>query len=522
MNITKPLSKTLLFNRYLSAILLSWIVFAFTLYNYPTITSDATLYLQTSRVFLAHGLHAAMQYYHWPFLAIVIAITHKLTGLSVLRAGLLLNALALPLTAILLMRLVRKLGGNSKLEWLALIVLLCDQTYTSNFHDIIRGPGYYIFYLSGLLLFLKFSEKLQWRYAVAWFISSVLMTLFRIDGAAFILLMPLCLLLFTQHSFLQKIYGLIKLIALGLLVIIAAALIKPDSFCHLLSKASFAGKLKLLGTLGNYQNIISTISNRILPPAFHYEAFHLIVFGFLGVYVCYVISNIGLPYLISLGACVSKRTPTLKANYRDTLFSYIAINLAMTVLDLFVKTQTTERYFIALSLTLFTLVPFGLQALYAIWKTREPRRFYWQHWLFPLVALLITAQAVNTIHHFGPSKQYRARALHWLQKHSTKQQIIFTNEAGLIDYLQNPVHGSLCQMPTIQDKFYPEYKKLPCFQWDDIQPSAWKGASFLFLKASKHNKAQIEKLNKILGRKPIKVFIEKRRHSKRILIYKLN
>jgi len=59
----------------------------------PLINRDAILYLTTAEAYLQEGLIASLTLFDRPFLSILIALLHKFTGLSLLHAGLVLNAM---------------------------------------------------------------------------------------------------------------------------------------------------------------------------------------------------------------------------------------------------------------------------------------------------------------------------------------------------------------------------------------------------------------------------------------------
>ena len=78
--------------------------------------------------------------------------------------------------------------------WFALGVILLSHQFNSVRQYIVRDHGFWAFYLVSLYFLLKYVEDVSWKNALAWSASLLMATLFRIEGAIFLLTLPCCVL----------------------------------------------------------------------------------------------------------------------------------------------------------------------------------------------------------------------------------------------------------------------------------------------------------------------------------------
>ncbi len=131
---------------------------------------------------------------HWTFYSRLIGALAALTGLDPLAAAHGLDALFDLVTVVALVELTWRLSGERRVALWAAVLILALPYFNDNRAQIIRDHGYWAFSLLALGAWLRVLEDVRWRPLLAWTLWMGLATLFRVEGAAFLLLMPLSLL----------------------------------------------------------------------------------------------------------------------------------------------------------------------------------------------------------------------------------------------------------------------------------------------------------------------------------------
>ncbi|KXU38610.1 hypothetical protein AXE65_00145 [Ventosimonas gracilis] len=165
---------------FFASLVLSFIAIQFEV----TLSRDAAFYLDLTRSFNEKGLHGLFQF-DWPWFLLLLAISHKLTGLALETLAYLWVSLFMATTCALLVdMLVRRIPGSS--GW-ALLVVLAMPAFNQFRGDIIREHGFWCFSMLALWFALRWDERGGWKLAVLMQLSVVLAALFRLEA---MLLMP--------------------------------------------------------------------------------------------------------------------------------------------------------------------------------------------------------------------------------------------------------------------------------------------------------------------------------------------
>jgi len=185
----------------LLSVVMSIIIFS----HRQPVNNDGVLYLHVAEVFIQQGFHAAQQIYNWNFYSILIAYTSALTHLPLLYSALLLNTLLITWLVVMFITLVKELGGEGKLLYFATIIIILFPYLNHDRGHIIRDFGYWAFYLTAIVMLLRFAKLPSWRHALAWVVTMTLATLFRIEGAVIFALAPFALWLQPEWSIWQRL-----------------------------------------------------------------------------------------------------------------------------------------------------------------------------------------------------------------------------------------------------------------------------------------------------------------------------
>ena len=184
---------------YLLAALLSIVCSIWISSREMLINPDAICYLQSAAA-MKDNFHFAMSLCgqaKWPFYSLLIAGFVHLTPFSYETSAYLINGFFSLLTVLVFMRIIAFLTEKTPFEkdktlmtLLGALVVLFAHELNAVKTYIIRDHGFWAFYLLSLLSLLYYFRERQWYYAWAWSLSIVIATLFRIEGAIFLLVIP--------------------------------------------------------------------------------------------------------------------------------------------------------------------------------------------------------------------------------------------------------------------------------------------------------------------------------------------
>lgn len=196
------------------------------------INPDAVLYYEAARLFSLGLWHQGFEVFNWPFYSLCIAFINKLTGLSIENSASLLSIVFFSLTTFSFLKLIELAGGRRREILAGALILLSSKHIvgiTLSMH--IRDQGFWAFFLIGLLFFIRFHKNRNQFEATCWQISILIATLFRLEGVAYLLLLPISLFLFNDHPLKKNFYDLLKsnYLNIGLLIIIFITALSSNS-----------------------------------------------------------------------------------------------------------------------------------------------------------------------------------------------------------------------------------------------------------------------------------------------------
>ena len=502
---------------YFVSIVISFLLTAICIYHYPVFNVDGSLYLRSADVYLHKGLGEAMHLYNWPLYYLTIAWTSNLTGLSILNSAYLLNYLFSALTVITFVALIGELGGSKKILWISALVILVFHQFNKYQPSLIRGHGYWLFFLLSLFFLVRFSKYLNWRNAIAWSFCIILATLFRIEGAVLLFFAPLIVWFFYTLSWRQRFFAYIKL---NILIIIELFLFFGIYLYHHMHGFnsihfnSFGRISELMqNTIGGdmasahfFQQHALTLRNHVLPFEGAGDANLFLFFGMLGIYVFTIVSTFSLTYTIPALYSGFKRLMPASVYSRYVLLAYIIINVVVTCLFYSQSLFLSFRYVFPLALVLLCYVPFGLEGLYYQWKNRT-KNLSIRGLLFPFVCVMMLGLLVGNLFHTGPSHQYIYDAGKWLKANTNTHATVYTNSGRLGYFADRKFVGWNNEEPN-------------CFNVSRLSQRPWIGYNYLALLFDSGQDKVQQQVKTIIGKEPIKSFYYKRR-DKTVLIFKL-
>lgn len=455
------------------------------------INPDAVCYLQSAQS-MSMGVHFAAHLCdqaRWPFYSLLIFGITKLTHLSYISSAYLIDGFFSLISVLTFIAIVDFFKNSSRVRWFAALTILLSHEFNAVREYIVRDHGFWAFYLVSILCLLKFSRTEQWRYALAWSTSLVIAMLFRIEGLAFLLLLPLGSLFSLQIKTFLK---------LNTITLFACAVLAVVLFLHpeILSKLSRINELFYQLQHGvslisqHFQQSANALVQHVLSPFAARDANRILLLMLLSWYCVNVIDNLSLIYAaFVIYAWVKKLLPVKQLENR-VLWGYILISVVITAGFLVQQMFLSKRYLLALSLTLMLWVPFALDKLSAEWQQRK--------WPLIVAIFLILVTSLGGIFDFSYSKKYMSDAGNWLAEHASTKDRIYSNSVQVMYYSQQFGNAIFTRIE--------EQAKINITAKDH-----WKQYDYVALRFNKKDQSSAEnaKIRKILG-EPVQIFQNKR------------
>ena len=207
------------------------------------------------------------------------------------------------------------------------------------------------------------------------------------------------------------------------------------------------------------------------------------------------------------GHCLS----AYRAASKRVLWSYVFVNVVVTLVFLFQHLFLTKRYLVAAALTLLIFAPCGLRAFVKAYTNKTLSGL--TRWIFYLVALLLTINIISIVVHLGPSKRYIYKATQWVKQNTPSNAVIYSNEGVLPFYTNRKTIGWRCPHVPNPKVQLSAAVRARCFDWNKLAAQPWKGTDYLVI--SMKNKRQAHALMKVAQSAPVKIFV----NNKKKMVY---
>jgi hypothetical protein len=484
---------------YISAVVLSILLSLWMGLRTTVINPDAICYLESANTIGLEGLHQAMQLCgqaKWPFYSILIYGFSTFTHLSALIAANVLDGLFSLISVASFIYLVRLLGGSRHTMWLAAATILLAHEFNSVREYIIRDHGFWAFYLVSVAALIHYLRSPRWSYALLWSISIVIAALFRIEGALFLVGLPILAWLQPRRRFMQ----FLQLNALTLMAGVALTVL-------LLSSHQEVGRLTDIGVqlahgyeLLTHQFLVAkaSLAHNVLSQYSAKDAGLILSLLFFVWYLQSVAVNLSLIYTALVIYAWSRRLLRLDQSAKLAIAGYILINLLVTIAFLLENMFLSKRYLMALTLILMLWVPFALEAL--IVKRKQHK------WMVSIVMVTIAVYALGGIVNFGYPKTYMRDAGQWLADNSQDSTKIYSNNVQVMYYSHRFGHSIFQQSRLFSDM-------------NEATNGKWKQYDYLAIRVQK-NELTNNSIIKELTMSPVKIFGNK--HGDQVVIYQVS
>src|SRR5579883_3069988 len=386
------------------------------------------------------GLHDAMHLCgqaRWPFYSTLIYGLAYPTHFLYVTAAYILDGLFSACSVITFILIVKTLGGSQRVLWLATGVILLSHEFNSVRQYIIRDHGFWAFYLLSLFCLLHYFRHPRWLVAWGFSISLAVATLFRIEGAIFLLMLPFLSWVALRCPFRMRA---ICFLTLYLPVLIIAFAIGIWLLLHPQQTLAQLGRIGevvqqihdgLLMVVTNYQSTKTALATHVLSQDSISDAGLVLLVTMVGWYLMSVINNLSWIYSCLTLYAWRRKTAIFAPSAKWVLGGYIFVNVLITFGFLLEHLFLSKRYLIALSLIFMLWVPFALDDLLQRGSSPRYRK------LFLLSVLLIVITSLGGFLNFGHSKKYIREAGDWLADHLPPQAMLYANDDQLMYYSQH-------------------------------------------------------------------------------------
>jgi len=458
---------------------------------------DAICYLQ-SAAGVSHGIKTAMRVCGqamWPFYSILIYAVSRATFFSLTFSAYLLNGFFSLLSVLAFISITRFFTDKKSVLWFSAAVILLSHEFDAVRYYIIRDHGFWAFYLLSIVFSLYYFKNRSITYAFFWSLSLVVATLFRIEGAVFLLALPFVTFFETKQTLARRIKAFLQLntVTFAIIVFLLTWIFLHPTLREIgrLGELRFQLEHGFAALIQNFNLKAGALGSVVLGPDSAHDAKWILLIMLAGWYLVSIVSNLSLVYsVLVIYAWIKK---SLKINL--VLAGYLFVNVLITSAFLVEHFFFSKRYLIALSLVLMIFVPFALETLREEYRTKK--------WPLVLALFFMVISSLGGIFDFGYSKRYIYDAGHWLALNTPSDARIYSNNIQVMYY-----SGRFGDSVFAKEAEFADVTK--------IAHSAWKQYDYLALLMNSKNSSQVKPLLEEIGAQPIEVFMNKRGDQIRI------
>lgn len=417
----------------LAAALGSLVLSAIVLIRSPLPNNDGVYYLLAADTFMRDGLAAASAIHPWPFYSVLIAALGTFPGLSTAATAWGLGALLLALTSAAFVGVVRELGGERKVIWLAAAVALAHPWLNLTRALIVRDAGAWAFGLLALLMALRSDEGKRPGALAGWAVCSAVGVAFRPDAAALMAAVPLAIALAGQMQRRERWLT-------GAVLLLPALIVGFGVLDWLGREANHPGNVV---STEPFRRAASALAGSFPLPYGREYAPYILAWGLLAIPVVKTLKAAGLAHLALgvLGLVVARLTRFQRA--------VLVATFAMAVAPLYVQVMrllfVESRYTVFATLVLSLGAPFGLGWLlraHGSWRRRLVGSAFGVALIGSLLVSLPVRQARE--HHLRDAAEWVRGNAPGARLHTNSLQIAYESGASVSLNLvyQAQIHGA--------------------------------------------------------------------------------
>lgn len=444
------------------------------------INNDSVLYFEAARLFSIGEWKASFELWGWPLYPALIALVHTISGFSLHFSAQVLNVLFFGIATLSFLQLIRLCSGDNLTLLCGALLLFSSQYIVGDaLQMLLRDQGFWAFFLTSLVFFVRFYRSLSWTDAIAWQLAMIVAMLFRVEGITYLLALPFVLLLNKPLPWSARGFSLFKAHCINLSAGVAIAgylLFKGLSVSHL-------GRLQEIFTTSLLEELTHRLivradimADKVLGNYLDDFAVEGLILTFLFIMLAKTISSAGW-ITVGLAAYAGRLRQRLIDHDTWKILAAVMIIALIDMLLIIVKVFVlSSRYVVPLTLMLTLLAAFGLRQLIGQMTDTSRNRFY--KWL---VAALLVILVLGMIKNVLPKREgynYQQDAVAWVKSHNPDNLPVFYDSSRVRYYAAEPFIGTWMDVwqkvtEATEDGSIHEYEFLLISQEDDEE---WKSA----------------------------------------------
>lgn len=386
------------------------------------INNDSVLYFEAARLFALGEWQQGFKLFPWPLYSGLIALVHTISGFSLHFSAQILNVLFFGIATHSFLKLIRLCGGDNLTLLCGALLLFSSQYIVGDaLQMLLRDQGFWAFFLTGIVFFVRFYRSLSWTDAIAWQLAMIVAMLFRVEGITYLLALPFVLLLNKPLPWSARGFFLLKAHCINLsagVTIAGYLLFKGLSVSHL-------GRLQEIFTTSLLEELTHRLivradimADKVLGNYLDDFAVEGLILTFLFIMLAKTISSAGW-ITVGLAAYAGRlRQRLIDHDTWKILAAVMIIALADMFLIILKVFVLSGRYVVPLTLMLTVLAAFGLRQLAGqLGSTDRSRRYKW------LVTGLLVILALGMVKNVLPKREgyhYELEAVAWLKQHNSQ------------------------------------------------------------------------------------------------------
>lgn len=421
----------------IASILFSLIV----IFQQDLLNKDGVLYVGVADLLQNWRFKDAVALYPWPFFSLLIAAFDMVTGVGLDASAYILVTIFDAAMLVAFILIVKELGGDTRVQIAAVVVVFSLAYLNENRADVIRDHGYWCFYLTSLLLYIKFYKSPGLWLGLGWSAVMLLGALFRIEGLVVWLALPLIVLLRSDTSIRMKVRYLLMSYLLHILIgslFVAYLLVSSDD----LLLTTRLGDFKLLfgqlldGLSVDMERRMSVLEKGVLDPRYSSDFAVPSIVGILLIILgSKIITTVTLP-LISLFFVPSLRAKLKNLDARTVFVLVWAGAISMSVLSaiLIPRFFLSARWVLPFAFSFLLFVPFMLVRAMGNWNASKGRRRKGITAMYLLLAVLIAYGFLDGLISTSASKYYVKESGIWIKQNLDKGKKVYANDSRIHHY----------------------------------------------------------------------------------------
>ncbi len=414
------------------AFITSLLLSAWSVFLDDVINNDGVEYVRAATAILQGDWRAAQSIYKWPVYPVLLALISGTLGTNPEIAAYVLNATLTAITVCAYLGIIVQLGGDRRTLLIGTIVILLFPTINDFRSFVVRDPGYLAFYLLSALYLFHYLQRPGIREALASIVFMAIATLFRIEGAVFLLFIITYFLSHRMESRLRRGLLLIMMPMLGgLLVVIFGWWIFVPELSLMEEPATIIQNAWQQVSI-DFNRKISVIQRHLLGPYSAGYAYILLIVATGLIVVAASVANLTILHALLVGYALRQRVLFPLAGGLRVWTALILVNLSILFVFTVAKLFLTDRYPLAMALTILVAVPFSLVLIYDEWKSKQGHSIR-KNWLFPVAASIVLIMGVEGLD-VSTSKRHVKAAGQWLAANTPPDSLIYTNEKLIAYY----------------------------------------------------------------------------------------